>query len=186
MIAENPAPHGTGLPDNRQITRSARSEMSPGATTGSASAVTTNHRLLLPRSGERGTHGLFGDTRDDAPGAAEPFKPGVVSRRHKCRRTSPRHAADRSKIARWLPSRCAPPCDLRAERAMTNSGASGSRTSKLKSDASYWMRATMSSLFEGRLAVNATDVVHSGVSGNNGGYHTNPWSLEGLPNEDSS
>ncbi|MEQ1760995.1 MAG: hypothetical protein ABL986_22035, partial [Vicinamibacterales bacterium] len=32
------------------------------------------------------------------------------------------------------------------------------------------------------LAVNATHVVHSGVSGNNGGYHTNPLLLEGLPN----
>ena len=36
------------------------------------------------------------------------------------------------------------------------------------------------------LAVNATHVVHSGVSGNNGGYHTNPPFLEGLPNESSS
>jgi hypothetical protein len=34
--------------------------------------------------------------------------------------------------------------------------------------------------------VNATHVVHSGVSGNNGGYHTNPLALEGLPNESSS
>ena len=33
------------------------------------------------------------------------------------------------------------------------------------------------------LAVNATHVVHSGVSGNNGGYHANPAFLEGLPNE---
>ena len=36
------------------------------------------------------------------------------------------------------------------------------------------------------LGVNATYVVHSGVSGNNGGYHTNPRFLEGLPNESSS
>ena len=36
------------------------------------------------------------------------------------------------------------------------------------------------------LDVNATHVVHSGVSGNNGGYHTNPQFLEGLPNESSS
>ena len=36
------------------------------------------------------------------------------------------------------------------------------------------------------LAVNATHVVHSGVSGNNGGYHTNPAFLEALPNESSS
>jgi hypothetical protein len=36
------------------------------------------------------------------------------------------------------------------------------------------------------LAVNAIDVVHSGVSGNNGGYHTNPAFLEALPNEDPS
>ena len=33
------------------------------------------------------------------------------------------------------------------------------------------------------LAVNATQVVHSGDSGNNGGYHTNPVLLEGPPNE---
>src|SRR5512134_2938547 len=37
-----------------------------------------------------------------------------------------------------------------------------------------------------RLDVNAIDVVHSGVSGNNGGYHTNPQFLEDLPNESSS
>ena len=37
-----------------------------------------------------------------------------------------------------------------------------------------------------RLAVNAIDVVHSGVSGNNGGYHTFPAFLEALPNESSS
>jgi hypothetical protein len=36
------------------------------------------------------------------------------------------------------------------------------------------------------LDVNATDVVHSGVSGNNGGYHTYPLALEVLPNESSS
>src|SRR5262245_11652414 len=36
------------------------------------------------------------------------------------------------------------------------------------------------------LAVKATQVVHSGVSGNNGGYHTNPTFLEELPNEDPS
>jgi hypothetical protein len=36
------------------------------------------------------------------------------------------------------------------------------------------------------LGVNAIDVVHSGVSGNNGGYHTNPLALEALPNESSS
>ena len=36
------------------------------------------------------------------------------------------------------------------------------------------------------LAVNATHVVHSGVSGNNGGYDTNPTFLEGLPNESAS
>jgi hypothetical protein len=36
------------------------------------------------------------------------------------------------------------------------------------------------------LGVNATHVVHSGVSGNNGGYHTNPAFLEALPNESSS
>ena len=44
-------------------------------------------------------------------------------------------------------------------------------------------------LFEGMLDaldVNATDVVHSGGSGNNGGYHTNPEFLEVLPNETSS
>jgi hypothetical protein len=34
--------------------------------------------------------------------------------------------------------------------------------------------------------VNAKNVVHSGVSGNNGGYHTNPQFLEGPPNETSS
>jgi hypothetical protein len=34
--------------------------------------------------------------------------------------------------------------------------------------------------------VNAIDVVHSGVSGNNGGYHTFPLNLEALPNECSS
>jgi hypothetical protein len=34
--------------------------------------------------------------------------------------------------------------------------------------------------------VNATHVVHSGVSGNNGGYQANPRFLEGLPNESSS
>ena len=33
------------------------------------------------------------------------------------------------------------------------------------------------------LAVNAKHVVHSGDSGNNGGYHTNPLPLEGPPNE---
>ena len=33
------------------------------------------------------------------------------------------------------------------------------------------------------LDVNATQVVHSGDSGNNGGYHTNPLPLEGPPNE---
>jgi hypothetical protein len=33
------------------------------------------------------------------------------------------------------------------------------------------------------LVVNAKHVVHSGDSGNNGGYHTNPVLLEGLPNE---
>src|SRR5688572_2296635 len=32
------------------------------------------------------------------------------------------------------------------------------------------------------LVVNAIDVVHSGVSGNNGGYQANPSSLEDLPN----
>jgi hypothetical protein len=37
-----------------------------------------------------------------------------------------------------------------------------------------------------RLDVNAIDVVHSGVSGNNGGYHTFPTFLEALPNESSS
>jgi hypothetical protein len=36
------------------------------------------------------------------------------------------------------------------------------------------------------LDVNAIDVVHSGVSGNNGGYHTIPAFLEALPNESSS
>ena len=36
------------------------------------------------------------------------------------------------------------------------------------------------------LGVNATHVVHSGVSGNNGGYHTFPLLLEELPNEDPS
>jgi hypothetical protein len=36
------------------------------------------------------------------------------------------------------------------------------------------------------LAVNAKHVVHSGDSGNNGGSHTNPLPLEGLPNEVSS
>ncbi|MGE3577560.1 MAG: hypothetical protein AB7I25_03800 [Vicinamibacterales bacterium] len=36
------------------------------------------------------------------------------------------------------------------------------------------------------LDVNATDVVHSEGSGNNGGYHTNPLALEGPPNESSS
>ena len=36
------------------------------------------------------------------------------------------------------------------------------------------------------LNVNATHVVHSGVSGNNGGYHTHPRFLEGLPNESAS
>jgi hypothetical protein len=34
--------------------------------------------------------------------------------------------------------------------------------------------------------VNATDVVHSGVSGNNGGYQANPSFLEDVPNERSS
>jgi hypothetical protein len=34
--------------------------------------------------------------------------------------------------------------------------------------------------------VNAKYVVHSGGSGNNGGYHTFPLVLEELPNEDSS
>ena len=34
-----------------------------------------------------------------------------------------------------------------------------------------------------RLGVNAKHVVHSGDSGNNGGYHTNPLPLEGPPNE---
>ena len=38
-------------------------------------------------------------------------------------------------------------------------------------------------MFFDRLDVNAIDVVHSGDSGNNGGYHTNPVLLEGLPNE---
>ena len=37
----------------------------------------------------------------------------------------------------------------------------------------------------GGLGVNAIDVVHSGVSGNNGGYHTFPLNLEALPNESS-
>ena len=36
------------------------------------------------------------------------------------------------------------------------------------------------------LPVSAKHVVHSGGSGNNGGYHTNPVSLEALPNETSS
>ncbi len=37
-----------------------------------------------------------------------------------------------------------------------------------------------------QLTVNATHVVHSEGSGNNGGYHTNPLALEGLPNESPS
>ena len=41
-------------------------------------------------------------------------------------------------------------------------------------------------LLRRQLDVNATHVVHSGVSGNNGGYHTNPQFLEGLPNESAS
>jgi hypothetical protein len=36
------------------------------------------------------------------------------------------------------------------------------------------------------LDVSAIDVVHSGGSGNNGGYHTCPLSLEDPPNESSS
>src|ERR1019366_2594997 len=44
-------------------------------------------------------------------------------------------------------------------------------------------RAAAVTRARGPLAVNAKHVVHSGDSGNNGGYHTNPLPLEGPPNE---
>ena len=49
-----------------------------------------------------------------------------------------------------------------------------------------WLRPNRQREMLGGLVVNATDVVHSGVSGNNGGYQANPAFLEGLPNEASS
>lgn len=65
--------------------------------------------------------------------------------------------------------------ELSANYGYTASGASGIAG-----------RSDHPSLLRTSLNVNAIDVVHSGVSGNNGGYHTFPAFLEALPNESSS